>query len=132
VPVVGNQRAADLSAHPQRAQTFALELVDVQLRVGRIHELARDYANFLHRVPKRSEKVHRGSRIYPMLRLGPDAMSAIVALRRLVAQDGTPVGAKSATLHPLRLKLELESALRTLGERGVHPAIAHLLLREQV
>ena len=37
-----------------------------------------------------------------------------------------------AAVHPLRLKLELESAQRTLAERAVHPVIAHPVRSEEL
>jgi hypothetical protein len=42
------------------------------------------------------------------------------------------LAARSAAVNPLRLKLELESAQRTLAERGVHPVTAHPLRSEEL
>ena len=80
--------------------------------------------NFLHPVRKLTEKVRRGARITRRY----DA--AQTPYRRLLDSGVLPrkverqLAAGSAAVNPLRLKLELESAQRTLAERGVHPRVA--------
>jgi len=72
--------------------------------------------NFLHRVRKLTENVRHGSRHHrrydaaqtPYRRL----LSSSVLLRKAERQLAT----RSAAINPLRLKLELESAQRTLAE----------------
>ena len=98
----------------------------------RVHELARDYVNFLHPVRKLSDKVRRGARIIRRY----DA--AQTPYRRLLASGVLPRKAERqltvrwAAVNPLRLKLELESAQRTLGERAVHPVVAHPVQSEEL
>jgi hypothetical protein len=82
----------------------------------RIHELAHDYVNFLHPVRKLTENVRRGARITRRY----DA--AQTPYRRLLDSGVLPrkvereLAARSAAVNPVRLKLELESAQRTLAQ----------------
>jgi hypothetical protein len=78
------------------------------------------------------QRVRRGARITRRYD------SAQTPYRRLLASGALPrkaerqLAARSAALNPLRLKLELESAQRTVAERGVHPFIAHSLRSEEL
>jgi hypothetical protein len=98
----------------------------------RVHELSRDYVNFLHPVRKLTEKVRRGARITRRYD------GAQTPYRRLLASGILPrkverqLTVRWAAVHPLRLKLELESAQRTLAERAVHPVIAHPVRSEEL
>jgi hypothetical protein len=93
----------------------------------RVHDLARDYVNFLHPVRRLTEKVRLGARVTrrydtaqtPYRRLVASGCLSQTALRQLTR--------RSKALDPLRLKLELESAQRTLAERAVRPAVARPL-----
>jgi hypothetical protein len=101
-------------------------------RPGASHELGRDYVNFLHPVRKLTEKVCRGARITRRY----DA--AQTPYRRLLASGILPRKAERqltirwAAVNLLRLKLELESAQRTLAERAVRPVTAHPLRSEEL
>src|SRR5260370_11490104 len=98
----------------------------------RIHDLARDYVNFLHPVRKLQEKVRHGSRITRRYDTAQTPYRRLLASAVLSRKTERQLAARSAALNPLRLKLELESAQRTLAERGVHPVIAHPLRSEQL
>jgi hypothetical protein len=98
----------------------------------RIHELARDYVNFLHPVRKLTEKVRRGSRITRRYDAAQTPYRRLLDSRVLPRKIERQLAARSAAVNPLRLKLELESAQRTLAERGVHPVIAHPLRSEEL
>lgn len=98
----------------------------------RVHELSRDYVNFLHPVRKLTEKVRRGARITRRYD------GALTPYRRLLASGVLPrkterqLTLRWAAVDPLRLKLELESAQRTLAARAVQPVIAHPVRSEEL
>jgi hypothetical protein len=98
----------------------------------RVHELSRDYVNFLHPVRKLTEKVRRGSRITRRYDAAQTPYRRLLASGVLSRKTERQLAARSAALNPLRLKLELESAQRTLAERGVHPVIAHPLRSKEL
>ena len=89
--------------------------------LGRVHELAREYVNFLHPVRKLREKVRHGAR---MTRRYDTTQTPY---RRLLASGALPkhiqarLPAQSSRLDPLRLKLELESAQRTVASGLPYP-----------
>jgi hypothetical protein len=96
----------------------------------RVHDLARDYVNFLHPVRRLTEKVRRGARItrrYDIAQTPYRRVLASGALSKKVVRD---LAVRSKALDPLRLKLELESAQRTLAERAVRPAVLRPLRSE--
>jgi hypothetical protein len=95
-------------------------------------ELARDYVNFLHPVCKLTEKVRRGSRITRRYDAAQTPYRRLLASGVLSRKTERQLTARSAALNPLRLKLELESAQRTLAERAVHPVIVHPLRAESL
>jgi hypothetical protein len=96
----------------------------------RVHDLARDYVNFLHPVRRLTERVRLGARVTrrydtaqtPYRRLMAGSCLSQTASRQLTRQ--------SKALDPMRLKLE--SAQRTLAERAVRPAVAHPLRSESL
>jgi len=96
----------------------------------RVHELARDYVNFLHPVRKLSEKVRHGARITRRYDVAQTPYRRLVAARVLPRKTERQLAARWATVNSLRLKLELESAQRTLAERAVRPLIIHPLRSE--
>jgi hypothetical protein len=96
----------------------------------RVHELARDYVNFLHPVRKLTEKVRRGARITRRYDVAQTPYRRLLASSALPRKAERQLTVRWAAVNPLRLKLELESAQRTLGERAVHPVIAHPLRSE--
>ena len=98
----------------------------------RIHELARDYVNFLHPVRKLTEKVRRGSRITRRYDAAQTPYRRLLDSGVLPRKTERQLASRSAAVNPLRLKLELESAQRILAERGVHPVIAHPLRSEEL
>jgi hypothetical protein len=105
----------------QRLEAPALSALE------RVHDLAREYVNFSHPVRRLTEKIRLGARVTrrydtaqtPYRRLLASGCLSQIATRQLAM--------RSKALDPLRLKLELESAQRTLAERAVRPAVAHPL-----
>jgi hypothetical protein len=98
----------------------------------RVHELARDYVNFLHPVRRLTEKVRRGARITRRYDLAQTPYRRLLASGVLSKKGARQLAVRSARLDPLRLKLELESAQRTLADRAVRPAIVHPLRSESL
>jgi len=98
----------------------------------RVHELSRDYVNFLHPVRKLTEKVRRGARITRRYDAAQTPYRRLLASGVLTRKSERRLTLRWAAVHPLRLKLELESAQRTLAERGVHPVIAHPVRSEEL
>jgi len=98
----------------------------------RIHELARDYVNFLHPVRKLQEKVRRGSRITRRYDTAQTPYRRLLASGALLHKNQVRLAARSKAVNPLRLKLELEAAQRTLAQRAVRPAIVHPLRSESL
>ena len=96
----------------------------------RVHELARDYVNFLHPVRRLTEKVRRGARITRRYDTAQTPYRRLLASGAVSKRGAHQLAVRSAKLDPLRLKLELESAQRTLAERAVHPAVIHPLRSE--
>jgi len=85
----------------------------------RIHDLARDYVNFLHPVRKLVSKTRNGPRVTrrydpaktPFHRLVDSGVLSIKMTRQLQA--------RSNNVDPLRLKVQLEAAQRTLAARAL-------------
>jgi len=96
----------------------------------RVHELARDYVNFLHPVRRLAEKVRRGARITRRYDTAQTPYRRLLASGCLSKQAARHLARRSKALDPLRLKLELESAQRTLAERAVRPTVVHPLRSE--
>jgi hypothetical protein len=92
-----------------------------------IHELARDYVNFLHPVRKLREKVRHGSRITRRYDTAQTPYRRLLASGVLLRKNQARLAARSKAVDPLRLKLEIEAAQRTLAQRAVRPAIVHAL-----
>jgi hypothetical protein len=98
----------------------------------RVHELAREYVNFLHPVRKLREKVRRGARVTRRYDTAQTPYRRLLASGVLSTHAQDQLTVTSRQLDPLRLKLELESAQRTLAERAVRPIIAHSLRSESL
>jgi len=91
----------------------------------RVHELARDYVNFLHPVRRLTEKIRLGGRVTRRYDTAQTPYRRLLASRVLCEAVATELADRSAALDPLRLKLELESAQRTLAARAVQPTVLH-------
>ena len=98
----------------------------------RVHDLARDYVNFLHPVRRLTEKVRRGAHITRRYDTAQTPYRRLLASGVLTTTAARKLAALSATLDPLRLKLELESAQRTLAARAVQRAVVHPLRSESI
>ena len=98
----------------------------------RIHELSRDYVNFLHPVRKLTEKVRRGARITRRYDAAQTPYHRLLATGVMPRKTERQLTVRWAAVNPLRLKLELESAQRTLAERAVQPIIAHPLRSDEL
>jgi hypothetical protein len=96
----------------------------------RVHELARDYVNFLHPVRRLTEKVRRGARVTRHYDTAQTPYRRLVASSTLTKKAARQLAIRSKKLDPLHLKLELESAQRTLAERQVRTAVPHPLRSE--
>ena len=97
----------------------------------RVHELSRDYVNFLHPVRKLTEKVRRGARITRRYDAAQTPYRRLLASGVLPRKTERQLTLRWATVNPLRLKLELESAQRARAQRFAQPVIAHPLRSEE-
>jgi hypothetical protein len=93
----------------------------------RVHDLARDYVNFLHPVRRMIEKVRLGARVTRRYDTAQTPYRRLLASGCLSQMAARELARRSKRLDPLHLKLELESAQRTLAERAVRPAVRHPL-----
>jgi integrase-like protein len=100
--------------------------------LGRVHDLARDYVNFLHPVRRLTEKVRLGARVTRRYDVAQTPYRRLLASGCLSKQAVRHLAVRSNALDPLRLKLELESAQRTLSERAVRPPVVHPLRSESL
>ena len=98
----------------------------------RIHYLAGDYVNFLHPVRRLTEKVRLGARVTRRYDSAQTPYRRLLASGCLSKSAVRQLAVRSKALDPLRLKLELESAQRTLAERAVRPAVVHPLRSESL
>ena len=98
----------------------------------RVHDLARDYVNFLHPVRKLTEKVRRGARVTRRYDTAQTPYRRLLVGGTLTKKAARQLAVRSKALDPLHLKLELESAQRTLAERAVRAAVAHPLRSESL
>jgi hypothetical protein len=92
-----------------------------------VHDLARDYVNFLHPVRRLTEKVRLGARVTRRYDTAQTPYRRLLASGCLPHKAARELARRSKKLDPLHLKLELESAQRTLAERAVRPAVRHPL-----
>jgi hypothetical protein len=93
----------------------------------RVHDLARDYVNFLHPVRRMTEKVRLGARVTRRYDTAQTPYRRLLASGCLSQKAASELARRSKKLDPLHLKLELESAQRSLAERAVRPAVTHPL-----
>jgi len=85
----------------------------------RIHDLARDYVNFLHPVRKLVSKTRSGPRVTRRYDGAQTPFHRLLASGALSQQMTRQLNARSKTLDPYRLKVQLEAAQRTLAARAV-------------
>jgi hypothetical protein len=85
----------------------------------RIHDLARDYVNFLHPVRKLVSKTRSGPRVTRRYDAAQTPFHRLLASGALSQQMTRQLNARSKTLDPYRLKVQLEAAQRTLEARAV-------------
>jgi hypothetical protein len=85
----------------------------------RIHDLARDYVNFLHPVRKLVSKTRTGPRVTRRYDAAQTPFHRLLESGVLSLQTTRELKARSANVDPLRLKLQLEAAQRTLAARAV-------------
>jgi len=84
----------------------------------RIHDLARDYVNFLHPVRKLMSKTRDGARVRRSYDAASTPFHRLVDSGVLSIQMTRELKARSANVDPIRLKLHLEAAQRTLAARA--------------
>jgi hypothetical protein len=92
----------------------------------------RRQVNFLHPVRKLTDKVRRGARITRRYDEAQTPYRRLLASGVLPRKTERQLTVRWAAVNPLRLKLELESAQRTLAERAARPVIAHPLRSEEL
>jgi hypothetical protein len=85
----------------------------------RLYGLAREYVNFLQPVRKLVGKTRDGARITKHYDQAQTPYRRLLVTQRLTPQAADLLAARSAALHPLRLKLDLEAAQQRLYERAV-------------
>ena len=86
--------------------------------LGRIHDLARDYVNFLHPVRKLVSKTREGARIRRRYDAARTPFHRLLDSGVLSIQLTRELKARSANVDPVRLKVQLEAAQRTLAARA--------------
>ena len=85
----------------------------------RIHDLARDYVNFLHPVRKLVSKTRSGPRVTRRYDVASTPFHRLVDSGALSITMTRQLQARSKTIDPYRLKVQLEAAQRTLTARAV-------------
>jgi Integrase core domain len=84
----------------------------------RIHDLARDYINFLHPVRKLVSKTRTGPRVTRRYDIAQTPYHRLLDSGVLSIKMKNQLKARSKDLDPYRLKVQLETAQRTLGARA--------------
>ncbi len=85
----------------------------------RIHDLARDYINFLHPVRKLISKTRNGPRVTRRYDVADTPFQRLVDSGVLSIKMTRQLQARSKNIDPYRLKVHLEAAQGTLAERAV-------------
>src|SRR5205823_4999328 len=85
----------------------------------RIHDLARDYVNFLHPVRKLVSKTRSGPRVTRRYDIATTPFHRLLDTGALSIKMAKQLQARSRTIDPYRLKVQLEYAQRTLAARAV-------------
>lgn len=84
----------------------------------RIHDLARDYVNFLHPVRKLMSKTRDGARVRRRYDAARTPFHRLVDSGVLSIQMTRELKARSTNVDPIRLKVHLEATQRTLAARA--------------
>ena len=85
----------------------------------RLYALAQDYVNFLQPVRKLREKTRDGAKLTKRYDGAQTPYRRLLATGTLAADVAAELAAHSATLHPIRLKLDLEAAQQALYRQAV-------------
>ena len=85
----------------------------------RLYALAQDYVNFLQPVRKLREKTRDGAKLTKRYDAAQTPYRRLLATGTLAADVAAELAARSATLHPIRLKLDLEAAQQVLYATAV-------------
>lgn len=80
-----------------------------------LHDLSRDYVNFLHPVRKLVSKTRHGARLSRRYDAAQTPYHRLLASGVLSAAMTAELAQRSSALDPIRLKLQLEAAQRTLN-----------------
>jgi len=84
----------------------------------RIHDLARDYVNFLHPVRKLVSKTRDGARVRRRYDAAQTPFHRLLDSGALSMQMKRELNARSVNIDPVRLKVHIEAAQRTLTARA--------------
>jgi len=90
----------------------------VVMALQRIDDLAHDYINFLHPVRKLVSKTRHGARVSRRYDAAQTPYHRLLASGVLSAAMTADLTQRSSALDPIRLKLQLEAAQRTLTARA--------------
>jgi hypothetical protein len=85
----------------------------------RIHDLAGDYVNFVHPVRKLMSKTRSGPRVTRRYDIAKTPYHRLMDSGVLSIKMTKQLQARSKNIDPLRLKVQLEYAQRTLAARAV-------------
>jgi hypothetical protein len=83
-----------------------------------IHDLARDYVNFLHPVRKLVSKTREGARVRRSYDVALTPFNRLLDSGVLSKKMTRELNTRLANVDPVRLKLQLEAAQRTLTTRA--------------
>ena len=92
--------------------------VEALAALEHIHDLSRDYVNFLHPVRKLVSKTRHGARVSRRYDAAQTPYHRVLASGVLTPAMTADLTQRSSALDPIRLKLELEAAQRTLTARA--------------
>jgi hypothetical protein len=87
--------------------------------LNRLYRLADDYVNFLQPVLKLVDKTRDGAKVRKRYDVAQTPYQRLLASGALPAEQTTALRARSAAVHPIRLKLAIEAAQRTLAAQAI-------------
>jgi Integrase core domain len=87
--------------------------------LDRVHDLARDYVNFLHPVRKLMSKTRSGARVTRRYDDARTPFDRLLTSGSLSTDMEIELKERYAATNPVRLKLQMEAAQRTLAARAV-------------